>query len=223
MDKLPKEPLFEIVSCLNTNDLIPFLQINKYINQLFKLPETWNQLIYIKYPNLTNVLTKESYIKWNDNITELLKLKQIAAEWIRFTNMAAALVKHNFTYVDDHSHNDQTLTFINICYYVNLDKSIVNPSESYNNYVRPIAWIFPGNYKSFQCKNQLYLYSSSDKLHLTTSSIGTDLYPADQLQLSKGRKTLQSGYILGDQLNFSLPVEIFCHMLTSETNPINLI
>ncbi len=65
-----------------------------------------------------------------------------------------------------------------------------------------------------QCKNQLY--ASSDKLNLLTSSIGTPLDDRDQAKLQKGQVVIQSGYFVGGQLKFSLPVEIFCQILLNK-------
>ncbi len=208
MDLVPKDLLIEICAYLSSKDVCQFLQVNRLMYKLFQKEQTLQQLIEIKYRYLIGILTKESYFKWDNNIGDLLKIKAIPNYGDKLRQVGQILIDNHYQYIDNHDGKKNSLNMINMCAKLDQEKDI---KEFKDDYCHPNIWIFPGGYNSHQCKNRLSV--QGNELHLITASTGTNLSPEDQMRLQKGEVVMQMGYYIGDQMNFSLPVEIFTHVI----------
>ena len=140
------------------------------------------RLIESKYRGLAKILTKQLYLKWNNNMSELLKIQGILEYSNKFKKAAKILINNRYRYIDHHDGKEYRLSLINICYFMDKERNMIR--EEKNKYFNPTIWIFPGGKCLTQCKNQLYV--GSNNLQLITALTGTTLDYRDQCQLQKG-------------------------------------
>nr|WIL04961.1 hypothetical protein Cduv_481 [Cedratvirus duvanny] len=69
-------------------------------------------------------------------------------------------------------------------------------------------WFFPGGYKTYQCKNPLYL-DKEGRLHLSTFSQGLTLSPEENKSLLRGDTVTQRVKFSSEETNQSTSLESF--------------
>ena len=154
---------------------------------------------------------------YSKNAEYTLSLREKVPVFFKYLEKIAKALKINgYSYLDNHClyMGPKNLKYINMCFTLDeKDEFIPNDAITDYNCSHPTSWIFPGDHKCYQCKNNLYL-GKDNQVYLTTCSTGADLTMSLSEKMFDGEIVTQSRWLNKQtEINFKLPVDVFVNLI----------